>query len=96
MSYAKRTGPLRPSSSNSSLESSGSCSSSSSSGGHLCNKFATHNGLVKCVCLGQTTGEVFASVSNDEQIKLWSITNTECLMVSLNCFRNAFKDEMVV
>ena len=82
MSFTKRTGPLRPSSSDSSLESSGSCSSSFSSG-NLCSKFATHNGLVKCVCLGQTTGEVFASVSNDEQIKLWSIASSQCLMVSL-------------
>ena len=49
-------------------------------------RFVAHNCLVKCMCLGQMSGEVFASVGNDNQIKLWAIGNTQCLVVSLNFF----------
>lgn len=45
-------------------------------------RFVAHNCLVKCMCLGQTSGEVFASVGNDNQIKLWAIGNTQNLVVS--------------
>lgn len=43
-------------------------------------RFVAHNCLVKCMCLGQMSGEVFASVGNDNQIKLWTIGNTQSLV----------------
>ena len=46
-------------------------------------RFVAHNCLVKCMCLGQMSGEVFASVGNDNQIKLWAIGNTQSLVVSV-------------
>ena len=47
-------------------------------------RFVAHNCLVKCMCLGQMSGEVFASVGNDNQIKLWAIGNTQSLVVSVS------------
>ena len=53
-------------------------------------RFVAHNCLVKCMCLGQMSGEVFASVGNDNQIKLWAIGNTQSLVVSLFGSADAF------